>query len=228
MHFGLSLFFSLFCSSIYLFADGNWFGDLCAATDTSSQQAGVTHNILSCSHNPCRPLELPSWFPSCIWWCIRYGCPCTNILRLIMQGHLFTWGKSLITDYGLPGTSVLYLPIVGFLQWQGCVTGATTQLHHGTRTWQILEQNCNLKIHHLKESIQCKSLYSQGIRQCPYEVAKIVKLGWQCPANAEYFLLVFFDIACTHSSCYLDTEAFLSSESMVVAYDLCYPLEWWF
>jgi hypothetical protein len=23
-----------------------------------------------------------------------------------MQGHLFTWGKSLITDYGLPGTSV--------------------------------------------------------------------------------------------------------------------------
>jgi hypothetical protein len=26
----------------------------------------------------------------------------------------------------------------------------------------------------LKESIHCKSLYSQGIRQCPYEVAKIV------------------------------------------------------
>jgi hypothetical protein len=109
-----------------------------------------------------------------------------------MQGHFFTWEKSLITDYGLPGTIVLYLRIVGFLQWQGCVTGVTTQLHHGTRTWQILEQKCNLKIHHLKESIHCKSLYSQGIRQCPYEVAKIVKLGWLCPANAEYFLLVFF------------------------------------
>lgn len=114
MHFGLSLFFSLFCSSIYLFADGKKLGDLCAAMDTSSEQAGVTHNILSCSHSPCRPLELPSWFPSCIWWCIRYGCPCTNILRLIMQGHFFTWEKSLITDYGLPGTNVLYLPIVGF------------------------------------------------------------------------------------------------------------------
>jgi hypothetical protein len=65
----------------------------------------------------------------------------------------------------------------GIFTMKGCVTGVTTQLHHGTRTWQILEQKCNLKIHHLKESIHCKSLYSQGIRQCPYEVTKIVKLG---------------------------------------------------
>jgi hypothetical protein len=28
-----------------------------------------------------------------------------------------------------------------------------------------------------KDSIHCKSLYGQGIRQRPYEVAKIVKLG---------------------------------------------------